>query len=796
MIIRSEGLVSRLAWKTLFLVAAGVATTPIARAADNSSAGEHYALLVGVRQYSKAPELRRLPYTENDVNDLAGVLQDNGYRKENVVLMTQKIGAEDVRFLPLKEHILNELHLLLDSCGAKDTLLVALSGHGVFLKDKKSYFCPVDAKLSDNATLICITDLYQELTKSKAVAKFLLVDACRDDPLAGGSRGAPELGLESVTRPVLPPPPEGVAAFFSCMEGQKAYEDDELKHGVFFNFVIEGLKGEAAADEGEVTFSGLKDFVTRRVRDYVRAKRSATQTPDVMVNYRGEVSLARQDGGMRPFRRGLDHLEKWELERAIVEFGEAIRIKPRNALAYAKRGDAYRKQPDEERALEDLTEAIRLDGKFAEAYCVRGLVYNARQTNEAAKKDFNAAIRLLQPSTAQDYWLRGMAYWGLSSLGNESALATAVADMTAAIQVDSKYYAAFNTRAALYNLKKEYDKAIDDTTEAIRINPRFFFAYRNRGVAHYSRREYEKAIADQSKAIEINPKDAGIYRDRALAYLDKKEYDAAIADETEAIRLDPKNASAYNDRGRAYYVGKKDNDQAIDDYTQAIRLDPKFAWPYNNRGVAYHYGKKDYDRAIGDYNQAIVLDSKNATFYANRSISHDEKKDYDRAIADLDDAIRLSPQYVFALQTRADIYRRKGDYDRAIADCSEAVRLDPQYASAYGTRGAAYLGKNDYDRGIADSSEAIRLNPKYAFAYANRGEAYRMKNDFDGAIANCSEAVRLDPQYASAYATRGAAYRQMGEFDKAVADLRKAVRINPEYSWASEQLKIAQNRQR
>ncbi len=47
--------------------------------------------------------------------------------------------------------------------------------------------------------------------------------------------------LESVTRPTPVKPPGGVVAFFSCSEGEKAFEHAELKHGVFFHFVIEAM---------------------------------------------------------------------------------------------------------------------------------------------------------------------------------------------------------------------------------------------------------------------------------------------------------------------------------------------------------------------------------------------------------------------------------------------------------------------------------------------------------------------------------------------------------------------------
>jgi uncharacterized caspase-like protein len=218
---------------------AGPAPSPAqAPARPQRGLGDKYALLVGVRQYDPA-EFHRLPYSESDVEELAQVLKESGYRPENVVLMTQKIGAENTRFLPLAEHIRKECQRLLRGRTRADSVLVALAGHGVHL-DGKDYFCPADARLGEKNTLVSLTELYADLEKCGAGFRLLLVDACRNDPLANASRARLEVDLDSLTKTPQQAPPGGVAALFSCSPGERAYEHDDLKHGVFFYFVIEG----------------------------------------------------------------------------------------------------------------------------------------------------------------------------------------------------------------------------------------------------------------------------------------------------------------------------------------------------------------------------------------------------------------------------------------------------------------------------------------------------------------------------------------------------------------------------
>src|SRR5947208_6322495 len=103
----------------------------------------------------------------------------------------------------------------------------------------------MDAKLKDRKPLISLNDVYKDLSRCKAGVKLLFVDACRNDPQSDFSRARAEVDLDSVTRPQTLKAPTGVAAMFSCSAGEKALECPKLRHGVFFHFVIEGLRGKA-----------------------------------------------------------------------------------------------------------------------------------------------------------------------------------------------------------------------------------------------------------------------------------------------------------------------------------------------------------------------------------------------------------------------------------------------------------------------------------------------------------------------------------------------------------------------
>jgi lipoprotein NlpI len=106
----------------------------------------------------------------------------------------------------------------------------------------------------------------------------------------------------------------------------------------------------------------------------------------------GKVS--RQDQAVAHHNRGLAYAVKGDLDRAIADFTEAIRLDPKDASAHNDRGSAYMAKGDFDRAIADYSEAIRLDPKEVLAYKKRGAVYLYSGALPKALADFNQASEL------------------------------------------------------------------------------------------------------------------------------------------------------------------------------------------------------------------------------------------------------------------------------------------------------------------------------------------------------------------------------------------------------------------
>jgi TPR repeat protein len=239
--------------------------------------GRRRAILVGVNQYDH-PKLRPLRYSVNDVVALGPFLRQEGYE---VTLLTDEEGRKQADRRPTLGNIRTRVRAAIKQSRRADTLLIAMAGHGLqFGGDRDSYFCPADGNPTDRASLLSLGRLLRDLDECGGT-KLLLVDACRDDPAIGrGVGGGAALQL-----------PDEVAALFSCAAGERALEEDRYAHGLFFYHVLQGLRGDAAGPDGEVTWLSLTDYVKKRVpADVARLHGGrVTQTPSLRT---GELTAA------------------------------------------------------------------------------------------------------------------------------------------------------------------------------------------------------------------------------------------------------------------------------------------------------------------------------------------------------------------------------------------------------------------------------------------------------------------------------------------------------------------------
>ena len=625
-----------------------------------------FALLVGVNEYDLAQDLK---YCVSDVKGLYERLLQVGYEEVDVRLLVS--GSDEERLLPTKNRIEHQFDIMLGSVNEGDSVLVMLSGHG-FHRNDESYFCPADTNTEKPETMITLSHLFDKLDRSKAQYSLLIVDACREELPEGGARSATDhaKSMASFTKS-LGADPSGIAKLSSCDELQKSWESSDLNHGVFMNYVIEGLGGRADAERGNrdgmVSLSELHEFASQNTRKFVIEQFNRLQTPMLFGNVPGDWNLsdvAINPGLVDKVDEAVRLYEQGEYRQAIDSFDAVIKEYERFGSlavgeanqsawtnAYAFRGRSRLQLGDYPSAISDFSKAIEKGFEGASIHGLRGVANHLIGNLVEAKSGYDTAIAV-SPETSSYYFNRALLH---DRLGDQNK---AIADYTKVVSLDPDDAEAYLNRGAARCNRGDTNvqEALDDFVKAANADTSCSEAFLNAGLIFCDQRKTDSAIDWLSRAIETSESPALAYCYRAFAHKMKRDYSRSLSDCQKAIELDPQNELAY-----------------------CIRADIQ---RFNGR----------YSEALPDYNKAIQLNPKNPAALINRAIVRGLLHDNSGAVADYKEAVKLAPNDPFVICGQALVHIHiEGNSSACISACSRALRIDPNFKLAYGIQGYAYF---------------------------------------------------------------------------------------------------------
>lgn len=226
--------------------------------------------------------------------------------------------------------------------------------------------------------------------------------------------------------------------------------------------------------------------------------------------------------------RGYVHHGRREIDKAIRDYDEAVRLDPTLAEARAYRGDACATLGELDKAIADFSEAIRLKPNSENLLLNRGVVWQTKGDFEDAIKDYTEAIRI-NPRSWKAYYDRGLTRRIKGDLDG------AIADFTEEIRLNPNLSDAFNARGAARGLKGDYGHALSDLDEALRLNPKNDGALVNRAniratCPESKYRDGAKAVTDAMEACDLSRWSDPIYIGALAAGY------AEVGQFTEAIR--------------------------------------------------------------------------------------------------------------------------------------------------------------------------------------------------------------------------------------------------------------------
>ncbi len=173
--------------------------------------------------------------------------------------------------------------------------------------------------------------------------------------------------------------------------------------------------------------------------------------------------------------RGLAYRLKGDIDHAIQDYSQAIKLDGKLAIAFNNRAVAYDLKGEYDHALQDYEQAIKLKPS-AQTYFNRGNVYLAKGQFDHAIDDFNQAIRLapkFAPALDNRCWARAVV----------GIVKQALADCNEALRLKSRNAATLISRAFVYLKMTQFDAAVSDYEAALALDPNQAFALYGRGLA-------------------------------------------------------------------------------------------------------------------------------------------------------------------------------------------------------------------------------------------------------------------------------------------------------------------------
>ncbi|MBF0516035.1 MAG: tetratricopeptide repeat protein [Nitrospirae bacterium] len=233
---------------------------------------------------------------------------------------------------------------------------------------------------------------------------------------------------------------------------------------------LDAQKAEEAQRAKEEEAKKTEEAKQQSLIDFNKGKAFAGQNDHASAVLAYTRSLENDRGAVCYYHRGIAYLQLQQYNNAVSDFGQAIKIDPKQYLYYMNRAIANNKRNFQTEAIADFRKALDLNPKDMED---RYKIYTQKAAAHFDKKEYQSAI----------------------------------ADYTSAIKIKPDNDDAYALRGLTYQLTDKCEEAIADFSKAIALSPKIGFNYRLRGISYYDKKcplnNASKGNSDLTTAVHL-----------------------------------------------------------------------------------------------------------------------------------------------------------------------------------------------------------------------------------------------------------------------------------------------------
>ncbi|MBI3552211.1 MAG: ankyrin repeat domain-containing protein [Elusimicrobia bacterium] len=241
---------------------------------------DDFAVVVGVESY--AHELPKADFAERDAEAVRRNLISLGYPSRHVKVLTNALASKSALQAVLEDWLKRNVK-------EDSRVFFYFSGHGApDPTSGKAYLVPFDGDPEYlTRTALPLAELYADLDKLPAKQVVVALDSCFS---GAGGRSVLAHGARPLVNKIDAAPAEARnTVVFSAASGDEITGTlDDQGHGLFTYYFLKGLAGAAADKSGQVTASGLNDYLKPKVRDEA-SLHNRDQTPQLFGAAEGQV---------------------------------------------------------------------------------------------------------------------------------------------------------------------------------------------------------------------------------------------------------------------------------------------------------------------------------------------------------------------------------------------------------------------------------------------------------------------------------------------------------------------------
>lgn len=421
-----------------------------------------------------------------------------------------------------------------------------------------------------------------------------------------------------------------------------------------------------------------------------------------------------------------------------------------------------------EGAISEYRQALRIDPTFARASGNLGLLYAQKGMDDEASVELTRGLSAIQNPLYNKTMARILAQRKVYPL--------AIYHYSEAASKLTEDASVFAGLAEIYSATGQPEKALEEYRRALTANPAFEKAYLESASIYLQQKKPDLALAMLKKAETVNPQNREVHL--ALAGIYESKGDAKQADYHSLLAGKPRAASTSPPKPTAPTT-KATSSNGIDEIKTALRENPNDVSNHEKLGKLYQAAGKDAE-ALDSYREAAHLNSNSYDVHLNLGILYEKAKLQDEAVVAYKKAIKVSPANAEAHLRLGDIRYSRGVFPEAVEHYSQFLKLKPESPDIHLKLARIFAKNKETGLAISSYNSVLKYSPNDVDANREIAAVYRAKGDNDKSVLHFRKVLELRKDDAESRTALVSIYVKNKQYDELGILLKEAVEINPE----------------